>query len=164
MAGEMGRSEFLGAATAIRRIRTFLEGERKEIEQDLGFFNQAEMALVVLGEADRERTQVEAKIAAAKSRLEEIAAKVVSAEAASLKAIAGFNDEVEREKRKTEGLKSQAADKQKSFAAAILALDAEFKVAEKRARGQLDALNTQIYEKEVALASLRETIASLAKL
>ncbi|MBF8258986.1 MAG: hypothetical protein HW377_1360 [Actinobacteria bacterium] len=164
MADGTGRSEFLGAATAIRRIRALLEGKRKEIDKDLGFFNQAEMALAVLGEADRERTQVEAKIAAAKSRLEEIAAKVTAAEAASLKTIAGFNDEVEREKRKTEGLKTQASDKQKSFAAAISALDAELAVAEKRARGQLEALIAQIVEKEAALSALRDTIASLAKL
>ena len=164
MADGMGRSEFLGAATAIRRIRALLEGKRKEIDQDLGFFNQAEMALAVLGEADRERTQVEAKIAAAKSRLEEIAAKVTAAEAASLKTIAGFNDEVEREKRKTEGLKNQASDKQKSFAAAISALDAEAKAAEKAASGRLDVLNAQIAEKETALASLRATFAGMAKL
>jgi SMC interacting uncharacterized protein involved in chromosome segregation len=67
-------------------------------------------------------------------------------------------------KKKTEGLKSQAADKQKSFAAAIRALDAENKTAVEAASGRLETLNAQIAEKEDALASLRETIASLAKL
>lgn len=164
MGNNPGRSEFLEAATTIKRLRSLLEGKKKEIDGELSFFAGAEKALIVLGESDRVRGEIDSRIQAARATLAGLDAKVLTAEGASREAIAGFDAEVEEAKRKTEKLKLQAADKQKSFAAAIAALDSEFNVAEKRARRQLDALVAQIAEKEAALAALRDTIASLAKL
>lgn len=164
MGNNPGRSEFLDAATTIKRLRSLLEGKKKEIDGELSFFAGAEKALAVLGESDRVRAEIETRIAKAQDALAGLDAQVLAAEEASREAIAGFEAEVEAAKKKTEGLKSQAADKQKSFAAAIRALDAETAAAAKAASGRLDVLNAQIAEKEAALASLRETIASLAKL
>jgi len=159
-----GRSDFLDAATVLRKNKTVLELHRKEIDGELTIYKNAEEALVVLAEADRVRGDLNRKIEDAKAHLASVDEKVLAAEKASREAIAGFAAEVEEAKRKTEGLLAREQDKQRSAAARIQSFDDKVAAAEKKADDRVKTLTEQIAEKETALAALRETIASLAKL
>jgi hypothetical protein len=164
MSENPGRGDFLDAATVLRKNKTVLEVRRKEIDSELTIYKNAEEALVVLAEADRIQGEVESKIMAARNTLAGLDVKVLAAEAASREALAGFAAEVEVAKRKTEGLLAREQDKQKSAAARIQSFDDKVAAAEKKADDRVKTLAEQIAEKETALAALRETIASLAKL
>jgi len=160
---EIGRTEFLEAATTIKRMRAFLEGKRKEIDRDLVFFNGAEQALAVLGEADRARLQVEAKITEARERLEMIDRRVLEAEAASREAIEGFQVEIAEAREKAKIAVAAAAAKGNAATARMADIAEMVSLAEKKGKGALEDLQRQINEKETALSALRETIAGLAK-
>lgn len=164
MSENLGRSDFLDAATVLRKNQIVLEIRRKEIEGELSIYKGAEEALVVLGEADRIRGEVEAKITKARADLVDLSAKVLAAEQKSREVLAGFDAEVKDARKATDDLLGKEARKKLDCAARIKILDDKAADAKKSADEKTAALDAQITEKETALNALRATIASLAKM
>jgi len=164
MSDDLGRSDFLDAATVLRKGRAVLEARRKEIDGELTIYKNAEEALLVLGEADRVRGEVEARISKARSDLADLSAKVLAAEKKSQAAIAGFDAQVKAAQEKTEELLAAEESRQRITSARIKALEDSVAEREVVAGDRLADFDTQIAERESALNALRATIANLAKM
>lgn len=167
MAKDLGRSEFLDAATAIKKMRGLLESKRREVDTELAFFVDAEKALAILGESDRIKAEFETRITSAQVQIKdldrEVQAAQTEASVATSRARAEANEAARKAKAETDAVMSKETEKRKSSAERIAEMDATLKAAEKETASRLNVLGKQISEKEAALSSLRSTIAELAK-